>query len=184
MSGASGDRSAYFPAVEAKYGQPMAVWFARLAELGTSKYDDQIAYLRGTHRFSQAHANAVVMHMRGSTTSKRFATPEDFFATLSTAAASTARAVFDTVRTVHPELELVVAWNQPMLRHPTGYVLGLTASKDHLTLNPLSATVIEALADALSGYAVNKKTIKVPFDWSVDPALLSALVEHRLAELA
>jgi hypothetical protein len=37
-------------------------------------YDEQMALLQGDHGFSRAHANAVVMYTRGSTTSRRFST--------------------------------------------------------------------------------------------------------------
>ena len=50
----------------------MSYWFARLKDLDENKYPAQIAYLREEHGFSQAHANAVVMSHRGSSTSKRF----------------------------------------------------------------------------------------------------------------
>jgi uncharacterized protein YdhG (YjbR/CyaY superfamily) len=35
----------------------------------------------------------------------------------------------------------------------------------------------------LEGYEVNKKTIKVPFDWKVDKKLLCDMVAARLAEI-
>ena len=77
-----GDRSQFFPAIEKKHGLPVSHWLSELSELDEAKYPEQIAYLRENHGFSQAHANAVVMHFRGSTTSKRFSTPKQYFAQL------------------------------------------------------------------------------------------------------
>jgi hypothetical protein len=57
-----GDRSQFFPAIEKKHGLPVSHWLSELSELGEAKYPEQIAYLRENHGFSQAHANAVVMH--------------------------------------------------------------------------------------------------------------------------
>ncbi|NCA26336.1 MAG: DUF4287 domain-containing protein [Actinobacteria bacterium] len=68
----SGSREAYFPKIEAKYGQPMRYWFAVMKDLSHLKYPQQIAFLKEEHGFSQAHANALVMYSRGSKSSRRF----------------------------------------------------------------------------------------------------------------
>jgi uncharacterized protein len=178
-----GDRTRYFPAIERKHGGPMSLWFDRIRELGDAKYPEQIAYLRENHGFSQAHANALVMYMRQSPTSKRFRTSDEFFATLTGEAATTARAIFAVVQKAHPALELVIAWNHPMLRVEGKYVLGLSVAKHHVLLNPFSADLITAFADRLSGYSTNKKTFAVPLDWKIDRRLLLNLVTARLEEL-
>ncbi len=184
MTDSSGDRTKVFPAIEAKHGGPISMWLERLAELGDAKYPEQIAYLRENHGFSQAHANALVMYARNSPSSRRFKNPADYFTSIDPTAATTAQAIFAAVTTTYPELELVVAWNQPMLRTNGKYVIGLSAAKHHLLLNPFSADVIAELADELSQYQVNKRTIKVPVDWEVDGDLLRAMVKARLAELS
>ena len=76
----SGDRSAYFGAIEKKHGQPMRYWHGVMAELVDEKYAEQIAFLKENHGFSQAHANALVMYSRGSKTSKRFNNLTDYLA--------------------------------------------------------------------------------------------------------
>lgn len=181
---ASGDRSQFFPAIEKKHGVPISSWIERLAELGDAKYPEQIAYLRENHGFSQAQANALVMHVRGSASSKRFATPADFFDSLDPVAAATAEAIFECIVAAHPELELVIAWNQPMLRAQNGYVVGLSVAKAHILINPFSAGVLSQLSESLQEYDVKKRTFSVPLDWKVDAALLRAVVVARLAELA
>lgn len=181
--GSNGDRSDHFPAIERKHGGPIAMWIDRLSELGDAKYPEQIAYLRENHGFSQAHANALVMYVRGSSTSKRFATPDAFFASLDPVAARTSREIFSTVLAARPDLELVTAWNQPMLRWNRAYVLGLSATTKHLLLNSFSADVLAAHAELLAAYAVKKYTFRVPHDWDVDTGLLLALVDARLAEV-
>ena len=82
----------------------------------------------------------------------------------------------------YPKLELVIAWNQPMLRIEGKYVFGLSTSKNHLTLNPFSTDVLELMSSKLTDYKVNKHTVVVPVDWKVDAALLRAMVKARLAE--
>jgi uncharacterized protein YdhG (YjbR/CyaY superfamily) len=181
-----GDRSKHFPAIERKHGGPISIWIDRLTELGElgeARYPEQIAYLRENHGFSQAHANALVMYVRKSPTSRRFRTPDEFFATLTSEAATTARSIFAVVQKAHPSLELVIAWNHPMLSVDGKYVLGLSVAKHHVLLNPFSADLIAAFADRLDGYRTNKKTFAVPLDWTIDEELLLDLVRARLEEL-
>ena len=177
-----GDRSQFFPAIEKKHGLPVSHWLSELSELGEAKYPEQIAHLRENHGFSQAHANAVVIHFRGSTTSKRFSTPKQYFAQLDPQKKKTAELIFSTIMEKYPKLELVIAWNQPMLRIDGKYIFGLSTSQNHLTLNPFSTDVLELMSSKLSGYKVNKHTFVVPVDWKVDASLLRAMVKARLAE--
>ena len=164
MPTARGDRSAHFPAIEKKHGGPISLWIERVNDLGKVKYEEQIAFLRENHGFSQTHANALVMYVRGSTTSKKFDGPDAFFAKVDPVAARTAKAIFAAVTEKHPTLELVMAWNQPMLRNEKGYVLGVMVSKNHLTVAPFGGTALEAVGDRLAKYTVNKKTFQVPLD--------------------
>lgn len=179
----SGDRSNFFPAIEKKYGEKIDFWIEKLHALGDSKYQQQIDLLRQDYGFSQAHANALVMYVRGSTTSKRFSTPNEYFASVDPEAAKTAQAIFAAIMKAYPKLELVVAWNQPMLRSGKGYVFGLSIANNHITINPFSTDALEVYAGKLASYGLNKKTFTVPRDWKVDAALLKGLVKVRLSEL-
>lgn len=183
VTNADGDRTRHFPAIEKKHGLPVSHWLDLLAEMDGAKYPEQISCLREEHGFSQAHANAIVMYARGSSTSRRFANPKTYFASLPPVAARTARSIFSSVTAVHADMDLVIAWNQPMLRTERGYVIGLSASTNHLTINPFSDKALAACSSRLKGLRVNKKTFVVPLDWSVDADLLLRLVKVRLAEL-
>ena len=85
--------ASYFPSIEKKYGQPMSYWFDVIADIADRKYPEQMAYLRENHNFSQAHANAVVMTARGSTSSRRVDSPDAWFAELGGQREATARAI-------------------------------------------------------------------------------------------
>ena len=183
MPDASGDRSKYFPAIEKKHGAPISLWIERLVDLGDAKYPDQIAFLRENHAFSQVHANALVMHVRGSLTSKRFATPDEFLKTLDPAVKKTTQSIFSAITKKYPSLELVIAWNQPMLRLGSGYVLGLSVAKNHITLNPFSSDVLHSFAPQLKDYETKKYTFQVPLDWKVDASLLQLMAKARIAEM-
>lgn len=180
----SGDREAYFPAIEKKYGQPMQYWFDTMAELKDAKYAEQVSYLKENHGFSQAHANALVMFSRGSTSSKRFDAPKDYFDKFDATPVKTAKKIFKAITDKYPELDLVTAWNQPMLRTKDGqYVFGLSILKNHILLGPWSKDATTVFANKLKDYKVNKKTIQVPTDWKVDTKLLQDLAKARMAEL-
>jgi len=177
------DRSSYFPAIEKKYGLPMSYWFERMQEIAGQKYPEQIAYLRENHGFTQAHANALVLYSRGSTSAKRFNSVDDYLAQFDETKRKTVKAVFQAIQSKYPKLELVIAWNQPMLKFGTQYVFGATVLKNHILLAPWSKDVLEAFSERLDGYEVNKKTFKIPVDWKVDKKLLRSMVAARISEI-
>ncbi len=184
MASNDGDRSKFFPAIEKKHGGPISLWIDRLRELGDAKYPEQIAYLRENHGFSQAHANALVMYVRGSTTSKRFNSPAEYFKTVDPSVAKKIKEIFASITSTYTDLELVMAWNQPMLKTGDQYILGVSVSKNHITIGPFNKDFVETFAKKLEKYESNKKTFKVPFNWKVDGALMRAIVKDRLAELS
>ncbi len=183
VASGTGDRSAHFARIEKKHGKPISYWFKQLAALRSDKYQDQIDLLRERHGFSREHANAVVMYHRGSKSSKRHADPEQYFATLDAAKARTVKAIFRAIRAKHKGLEIVMAWNQPMLYTGSAYVFGVSVSKNHITLNPFSKAVMDSFRPALAKYDPLKHTFKVPVDWKVDAPLLQRMAKARLAEI-
>lgn len=183
MATSDGDRAAYFPAIEKKHREPIQFWFDILSAMGEAKYADQIDVLRTKHGFSQSHANAVVMHHRGSTTSRRHSSIDELLDSLEPAHAELTRRILGAITKKYPKLEAVVAWNQPMLKSGSEYVIGVSASKKHLTIGPWGKDVIGVFAQELAHLETNKKTIKVPVDWVVDGELLCRLVQYRMDEL-
>jgi uncharacterized protein YdhG (YjbR/CyaY superfamily) len=177
------NRADYFLAIEKKYGQPMAYWFDQMAEIAGTKYLEQIAYLKENHGFSQTHANALVMYSKGSKSSRRFNTVDDYFVQFDDVKVETAKGIFKAITSKYPQLELVIAWNQPMLKFDGQYIFGVTVLTNHLLLAPWSKEVLEKFASRLKDYEVNKKTIRIPVDWKVDAKLLQDMAKMRLAEL-
>ncbi|MFZ9727785.1 MAG: DUF4287 domain-containing protein [Candidatus Nanopelagicaceae bacterium] len=173
-------RENYFPAIEKKYGEPMSYWFAAMKKLSGKKYPEQMAFLQENYGFTRAHANAVVMFSRGSTSSRRYESPKDYFAKLEKEKAKTMRKIFSVIQKKYPKLELVISWNQPMLKNGEKYIFGCSASKNHLTIAPWDPKVLKKVAPMLEGYVVNKKTVRVPSDWTVDEKLLIAMVRENL----
>lgn len=179
------DREAHFPAIEKKYGEKMSYWFKVMTEVADEKYPAQIAYLRENYGFSQAHANALVMYSRGSASTRKYETPAEYYKTLKPAQVKTVKAIFKAITSKYPDLELVIAWNQPMLKDETKYVFGVSAATNHILMAPWSKDVLETFGPKLAKMEeldVKKKTIGVPNDWQVDEKLLQAMVKARLAE--
>ena len=177
-------REAHFPAIEKRYGEPMKHWFAVMKTVAGKRYPEQIAHLRENYGFSQAHANALVLFSRGSVSSQRHATPAAYFKTIDVQQARTMRAMFKVVRTKYPELEFVIAYNQPMLRKGTQYVLGASALKKYLLINPFSKAVIDTFTPKMKELRVLKHSITIPNDWEIDEKLLLAMAKARIAEIA
>jgi uncharacterized protein YdhG (YjbR/CyaY superfamily) len=173
-------RESHFPAIEKKYGKPMSHWHGVMKSVAGLKYEGQMKHLTEGHGFSRTHANALVMYSRGSATARRHDTPEEYFATLDPVPAATMRNIFSSLQEMFPDLDMVMAWNQPMLKSGGRYVFGASVAAKHILVAPWDADLLLALAPRLKGYTVNKKTIRVPLDWNVDSELLRDLVGPQL----
>jgi uncharacterized protein YdhG (YjbR/CyaY superfamily) len=175
-------RESHFPAIEKKYGEKMSYWFKVMASQEGKKYPEQIAHLRENYGFSQAHANALVMYSRGSISAHRHESPAQYYKSIDPTQAKTIKQIIKAIQEKYSELELVIAWNQPMLRKGTFYVFGASVSKNHISIAPWSTEVLDMFRPKLTEYRVTKKTIAVPNDWEVDVKLLQAMAKARLAE--
>lgn len=175
-------REDHFPAIEKKHGEPMKFWFSVMSEISSLKYPEQINYLRSNYGFSQAHANALVMFSRGSESPQHFSTLNQYYKSISPIQSRTIKAIMKLLQTNFPSLELVLAWNKPMLRKGEKYIFGISATKNYLLIAPWSTEVIDSMRPKLSAYKVNKKTIQIPSDWQPDSKLLTEMVKKSLAQ--
>ena len=182
MAPTNPNRDRYWPAIEKKYGLPMSYWFDQMKQLEGQKYPEQVAFLRENHGFTQPHANALVLYCRGNTTSRRFNTIDEYLAGASLEARDKVLEIFGVLQKKFKNSEIVIAWNQPMLKVNDQYVFGMSVLKRHLLMASWSTDVLEAFLPRLEGYKVNKKTIEIPFDWKVDKKLLTDMVAARIAE--
>ena len=160
----------------------MKYWFKVMEKIKDQKYPEQIAHLRENYGFSQNHANALVMYSRGSKTTRKYETPSEYYKSIDPVQAKTLRKVFRILGAKFPELEIVIAWNQPMMRLDTKYVFGASVAKNHILIAPFNAEVLKKMAKDLSDYTVNKKTVAVPNDWAVDEKLIIKMVKNVLAQ--
>jgi len=113
----------------------------------------------------------------------RFVEIDDYLNSLPDQARSTIAACIAAVQAGHPAATVKIAWNVPHLQIDGTYVIGFSAAKKHVSINPWSASVMAQFSDRLAGYDPTEHLFRVPLDWSVDAKLLSDLVTARLAEL-
>ena len=179
----SSDRESFFPAIEKKHGQAMKYWFQVMKDISDWKYPEQIAYLKEEHGFSQTHANALVMYSRGSKSSKRFNTIDEYLKSEDSIKKKTVKAIFKAIQSKYPKCELVIAWNKPMFKYNDKYVFGVATAKNHILIAPFDADTIDQLRPKLKDYKVNKKTVQVPVDWKVDEKLLLKMISLNLKSL-
>lgn len=177
----SPDRESYFPAIEKKYGQPMSYWFDQMAELKDRTYQEQLDWLQENHGFSRAHANALIMYCKGSKSARRFDTLDDYLAPFDETKQKTVRAIMRAITSKYRKAEVVIAWNQPMVRIDGHYVFGVSVLTNHILIAPWGG-VLDEFRPRLSDYKVNKKTIQVPVDWKPDVQLIRDMVAARLVE--
>ena len=163
----------------------MAYWFAIMKKIEGEKYPKQISFLRENYGFSQAHANALVMYSRGSLSAKRHVSPAAYFKSIDPQQAKKLREIFKVIMSKYPELEMVVAWNQPMLKSGTEYVFGASVSTNHISIAPWGDVlkIYGPKFEKIDGVRVTKKTIAIPNSWVVDTKLIQSMIATRLKEI-
>lgn len=169
-------RKAHFPAIEKRYQKPMSYWFSVMEKIKDRKYPEQISHLRNKYKFSQVHANALVMYSRGSESAHRFNSISDYYKSIDPIQAKTIKSIFKVIRAKFPALQLVLAWNHPMLKLGDKYVFGISTAKNHILIAPFNATVFKEFSPHFKGHKINKKTIGLPNNWQVDSKLLHKLI--------
>lgn len=178
-------RERYFPAIETKYGEPVAVWFERLSALGdTARYPDQMALLQQSYAMSRTHANALVMTHRGSTHARRFANLEEYLASLTDPQKQQINTLIAIITATFTDLQLLIAYNQPMFTQNGTYVVGLSASSKHVSLNPFHETVVASFASQFPANMVTTHTLKWALDTPIDDTLVIAIVTAAKTQAA
>jgi uncharacterized protein YdhG (YjbR/CyaY superfamily) len=155
----------------------MSYWFDQMTEISDRKYPEQISYLRENYGFTQAHANALVLSSRGSTSSRRYDSVEEYLKQFDEIKQETVRSIFTAMTGKYRKMEVVIAWNHPFCKIGDRYIMGVSVHQKHILLGPTHIEVLTDLARELAPYVVNIKTFKVPVDWKVDVKLMRAIVE-------
>ena len=91
--------------------------------------------------------------------------------------------VLDWVAQHYPELELRIAWNQPMFTHHGTYIIGFSAASKHMAMAPEHATMIrfeQVMRERCTD--LGKMFARQPWNKPVDYELLDAFIQHQLTE--
>jgi uncharacterized protein YdhG (YjbR/CyaY superfamily) len=89
-----------------------------------------------------------------------------------------------TIRAAAPEATETIAYQMPAFKDHGRLLVSYAAFKDHCSLFPASRAVIEALGEELTTYVTGKATIRFPAGRPIPAALVTRIVEVRLAENA
>lgn len=91
--------------------------------------------------------------------------------------------VLNWVAEHYPELELRIAWNQPMFTHHGTYIVGFSAASKHMAMATERATMIRFEPVMRErGTDFGKMFARQPWDKPFDYELLDALIQHQLEE--
>ena len=82
----------------------------------------------------------------------------------------------------YPELELRIAWNQPMFTHHGTYIIGFSAASKHMAMAPERATMIR-FEPVMRERGTDFGTMfaRQPWNKPFDYELLDAFIQHQLA---
>ncbi len=127
----------------------MSDWFDQMKEISDRKYPEQIAYLRENSGFTQAHANALVLWPRGSTTSHKYDNIDGYLKQFDATKQETVRAIFKAMTGKYRKMEVVIAWNHPFGKIDDRYIIGVSVHQNHILLSPTHTEVLTELAIGL-----------------------------------
>lgn len=83
----------------------------------------------------------------------------------------------------YPELELRIAWNQPMFTHHGTYIIGFSASSKHMAMAPERATMIRFEPVMRErGTNFGKMFARQPWNKPFDYEFLDAFIQHQLGQ--
>ena len=91
--------------------------------------------------------------------------------------------VLDWVAQHYPELELRIAWNQPMFTHHGTYIIGFSAAPKHMAMVPERATMIR-FEQVMREHGTDFGTMLARQPWTkpFDYELLDAFIQDQLTE--
>ena len=113
----------------------------------------------------------------------KFSSLEEFYLSLPQDQQLATRRFVDFISTNFPDLELVLAWNQPMFKSGKNYIVGFMPTKKHINLLTLTDDAVTRFSAELKGYRHGSRSIALPFDWRIDAELISKIITFQLAKI-
>ncbi len=93
--------------------------------------------------------------------------------------------IFNWVTDKYPNLAPKFAWKQPMFTDHGTFIIGFSASKQHMAVAPEEAGILRFAKEITqAGYDSTKGLIRIPRSSPVDFALLERIIEFNIADKA
>lgn len=99
------------------------------------------------------------------------------------AARARAAEVLAWVGKTYPALQGQMKWNQPMFTDHGTFILGFSASKEHLAVAPESVALDHFRAEiAAAGYRATRQLFRIGWEQPVDYGLLRRIIDFNLLD--
>ena len=108
---------------------------------------------------------------------------DEYLATVPDAQKAELERIRQLVRRAVPEAEEATSYGMPAFKYRKRPLLGVRASKNHLSVFPFSPEAIDAARDSLAGFDLSKGTVRFTPDKPIPESALEQLLRHRLSEI-
>ena len=93
--------------------------------------------------------------------------------------------ILNWVHTTYPQLDMRLAWNQPMFTHHGTFILAFSVAKPHIAVSPESYPIVRFAQEIdEAGYPRTEMLFRIPWKSEVNYGLLSQLIEFNLVDKA
>lgn len=109
---------------------------------------------------------------------------EDYMAGIPDASRAALEKLRKMIKAAAPEATETISYQMPALKLDGRFLVSYAAFKDHCSLFPASAKVVEACGEELKPYLFGKGTIRFTVDKPLPAALVEKIIKVRLEEHA
>ena len=108
---------------------------------------------------------------------------DDYLATLDEADRSVLTGIRKRAQELVPDADQGMSYGMAALRHRGRPLVGLVATRNHLSMFPFSPAVVSAVADDLEGYSLSKGTIRFSVEKALPANIVDRVILLRRAEI-
>ncbi|WP_269931317.1 iron chaperone [Aminobacter sp. HY435] len=113
-----------------------------------------------------------------------FRSVDEYMSAQPEAARPTLAAIRQIIRQVLPAAEEVISYQIPAYKVDGGRVIYFSGWKEHYSLYPVTAALMQALADEIAPYVAGKGTLRFSYAEPVPARLIERIVRIRADEVA
>jgi uncharacterized protein YdhG (YjbR/CyaY superfamily) len=108
---------------------------------------------------------------------------DGYIASLPEGRRAAVQALRQAIRGAAPAAVETIAYRMPAFKMDGRFLVSYAAFKNHYSLFPASAVVVEAVGDELTPYLAGKGTIRFPASAPIPASLVTEVVKVRVAEV-